>query len=139
VTGTHQPAGEADEDVRALSRWRLARDQPDGLAVLGLRILAAVLRPQAVADPRVEVPGQGRTLGLVDPFEGCAEPGDRLVAVARVVGHPRRPSPKLDRVRQVGVAAGVLRHARLEADGQAVLAAGGRVRVDGLCGLGASM
>ena len=67
---------------------------------------------------------------------GLAEPGDRLVAVAGVVGHPGRPSPKLDRVRQVGGVADVGRHARLEADGQAVLAAGRRVRVDRLGGLG---
>ena len=137
VAGTHQPAGQADEDVRALGRRRLLGHQPDGLAMLGLRLLAAVLGPQAVADPRVEVARPGpvarsrRSRSRASRSQAIAwslSPASSATQAAR-----RRSSIGSGRSAASRTSAG---SARLEADRQAVLAAGGGVRVDRLGGLG---
>ena len=130
VAGTHQPTGQTHEDVRALGRRRLLGHQPDGFPVLGEGLLVAVLGPQAVADPGVEVTGQGRLFGRIDTLEGVADPGDRLLAVTGIVGDPRRSPAQLDRIRQVRRSALVCRQPRLEADREAVLATGGGEGVD---------
>ena len=88
VAGTHQPAGEAHEHMRALGRRRLLGHQPDGFPVLRERLLVAVLGSKAVADPGVEVAGQGGLFGHIDTLERLSDPGDRLLAVTRVVGDP---------------------------------------------------
>ena len=97
--GAHEPAAQPDQHAGARrGRW-LGRDQADRFEVLGMGLLVALGRPQAVPGARVEDPGQARILLHVDQGEGVAQPTDGLVVVADVVGHDRRPPPKLDGIR----------------------------------------
>ena len=128
VAGTHQPAGQADEDVRALRR-SAARSGPAGRP-RGARPAPPRCGPVSTGCSRSASggsrPGPDRSVSS-SRVERLAEPGDRLVAVAGVVGHPRPPvggarSGPGGRGRR-----GLVRAARdSRLDRQAVLAAGRR-------------